>query len=90
MTEIKRIGTLLAARPTTPQLETKAPSNFEHWVHLTAKLIGRSYIQTFKLVQDWPDHKIERRYKEAMNCNREFTTPEIRWWSLRKRDKASS
>ena len=74
-------------RYTKPSDEAPAAhSNFEHWVDLTAKLIGRSYMQTFKLVQDWPEHKIERRYKEAMSCNRELTTPVIRWWSLRKQE----
>ena len=66
--------------------QTKAQSNFEEWVHKTAKLIGRSYIQTFKLVQDWPEHKIERRYKEAMDCGPDIT-PAIKWWWLRKREK---
>ncbi len=64
---------------------TKEASPFEEAVHQTSKLIGRSYIATFKLVQDWPLHKIERRYKEAMNCS-ELTKPAIRWWSLRKRE----
>lgn len=71
------------------QKPTKEPSPFEQAVHKTSKLIGRSYMQTFKLVQDWPLHKIERRYKEAMNCS-EFTKPAIRWWSLRKQEKERS
>jgi hypothetical protein len=58
---------------------------YEYWVNKTAKLIGRSYIQTAVLVKDWPLHKIERRFKEAINCH-EQTTPTIRWWSLRKQE----
>jgi hypothetical protein len=64
----------------------KAQSDFEKYVDLTAKLIGRSYIQTFKLVEGWPLHKIERRYKEAINCP-PLTKPAIRWWSLRKQER---
>ena len=76
-------------RPTHTE-ESKHDSPYAYWVDLTAKLIGRSYIQTHGLVKTWPLHKIERRYKEAMNCNRELTTPVKRWWSLRKQDKSTA
>jgi hypothetical protein len=83
------LADILKQRQVQPPTPTKAMSNFEEWVDKTAKLIGRSYIQTFKLVQDWPEHKIERRYKEAMACS-PLTKPAIRWWSLRKRDKSGT
>lgn len=86
LSNMKSLADTLANRETAPALETKALSNFEHWVDKTAKLIGRSYIQTFKLVQDWPEHKIERRYKEAVNCG-PMTKPAVRWWSLRKKER---
>lgn len=76
-------------RPPAAAGDDRDATTFAHWVRKTSELIGRSYMQTFKLVQHWPLHKIERRYKEAMNCNRDLTTPQIRWWSLRKKEKAA-
>ena len=74
-----------------PQAEESAhESEYALLVDKTAKLIGRSYIQTHALVKNWPLHLIERRYKEATNCNQGFTKPAMRWWSLRKRDKFSA
>lgn len=72
-------------RPAAPE----EPHPFEAAVHKTSKLIGRSYMATYAMVKNWPLHKIERRYKEAINCNRELTTPAIRWWSLRKQEQAA-
>lgn len=81
------LANILKERPVqSPATPTKAMSNFEEWVDKTAKLIGRSYIQTFKLVQDWPEHKIERRFKEAMDCGPDIT-PAVKWWWLRKRER---
>lgn len=71
----------------------KVTPEYEHYVHLTAKLIKRSYIATAKLVEAWPTEKIIRRYEE---CTKHITSaPEgksldewrgIMWWTKRKRE----
>ena len=76
----------LQTRFTQPR--TDLPENeYEFWVNKTAKLIGRSYIQTAKLVEKWPLEKIKRRYIEATKHCPELTKPHIRWWALRKQEK---
>lgn len=86
---MEALSNILKERPVQRPTPTKAMSNFEEWVDKTAKLLGRSYIQTFKLVEHWPEHKIERRYKEAINCGPDIT-PAIKWWWLRKKEKTAS
>lgn len=70
---------------------------FEHYVHLTSKLIKRPYIQTAKLMETWTLEKIIRRYEE---CTKHAGTPPdgvssgewsaILWWSKRKRESRPS
>mgnify|MGYP000959642527 CR=1 FL=1 len=81
----------LAALITAPRppADDRDPTAFAHWVRKTSELIGRPYMQTFKLVQDWPLHKIERRYREAMDCGPDIK-PAVKWWWLRKKEKGGS
>ena len=66
---------------------TDLPANsFEYYINLTAKLIDRPYMHTFKLVQGWPLDKISRRYEQATKHCPPKSTPELRWWALRKRE----
>lgn len=83
---MKSLADTLAARPSASNDDARHRSNRDKWIEATAKLIDRPFIAVKLMTKGWPEHLIERRYKEAMNCNREFTTPAIRWWSLRKRD----
>lgn len=72
-------------------------AEFEHYVHLTSKLIGRPYIQTAKLMEKWPLEKIIRRYEE---CTKHAGAPPegkteeqwraMLWWSKRKRELEES
>lgn len=62
---------------------SKHASEFAMYVDLTAKLIDRSYMQTFKLVDKWALHKIKRRYDEA----KATSNPQKYWWGKRKMDK---
>ena len=63
--------------------EAKHASEFAMYVDLTAKLIERPYMQTFKLVDKWALHKIKRRYDEA----KATSNPQKYWWGKRKMDK---
>lgn len=56
---------------------------FEHYVDLTSKLIKRSYIQTFRLVEKWPLEKIIRRY-ELCTKHAGDMPGDVKWWWLRK------
>jgi hypothetical protein len=60
---------------------------FEECVNLTSKLINRSYMQTFKMVEDWQTHKIIRRYDECTKDKKGEIPGEVLWWYLRKKDK---
>ncbi len=67
--------------------DTSLPEHsYEHWVNLTAKLIGRPYITTAKLVEKWPLEKIVRRYEQATKHCPVMSKPAIHWWALRKRE----
>lgn len=58
---------------------------YEHQVHLTAKLIGRSYIATAKLVEKWSLEKIIQRHE--LCTKHAGTMPgDVKWWWLRKQD----
>lgn len=84
---MKSLATIIPNR--RPTEDDRDPTAFAHWVRLTSELIGRSYIQTAKLVDDWPLHKIERRWKQAMDCGPNIT-PAIKWWWMRKKEKERS
>lgn len=58
---------------------------YEHHVHLTAKLIKRSYIATHKLVQGWPISKIIQRY-ELCTKHKGDMPGDVKWWWLRKKE----
>lgn len=60
--------------------DEKIKAEYEHYVNLTSKLIGRSYIATAKLVEKWSLDLIKRRYHDASKDN----NPAMRWWVLRK------
>jgi len=58
---------------------------FEHYVHLTSKLIKRNYIATAKLVSQWPLEKIIRHYE--LCTKHAGTMPgDVKWWWLRKNE----
>ncbi len=67
------------SRFTTPK-EKSPDHEYEDYVNLTAKLIGRTYIATAKLVEKWPIEVIKRRYHDAAKDS----NPAMRWWVLRK------
>lgn len=71
----------VGGEPVTPE--------YENYIHLTAKLIKRSYIATAKLVEKWPLEKIIRRYEE---CTKHAGTMpgDVKWWWLRKKDISGS
>jgi len=46
--------------------KSQDPSEFAHYVRLTSEMIERPYMVTFKMVEQWQEHKIIRRYNEAM------------------------
>lgn len=89
----KKLNSLLTGRSFTVEKSKYVVGSYEHYVHLTSKLIKRSYIATHKLVEDWPIDKISRRYDE---CTKHAGTPPdgmsssewsaILWWSKRKKD----
>lgn len=89
----KKLSGLMAGRTFTVEKKYVAGS-YEHYVHLTSKIIKRSYMATHKLVETWPIEKISRRYDQ---CTKHAGTPPdglsssewsaILWWSKRKRDK---
>jgi hypothetical protein len=62
--------------------EANHASEFAMYVDLTAKLINRPYMQTFKLVDTWALHKIKRRYDEAIAKE----NPQKYWWGMRRKD----
>ena len=63
-------------------------TDFELYVGKTAKLIGRSYIATAKLVERWPLEKIVRHYE--LCTKHAGTMPgDVKWWWLRKRERQS-
>lgn len=61
---------------------------FEHWIEKTSKLIKRPYIQTFRLVKDWPLEKIIRHYELATKHNGDMPE-DVKWWWERKKLKNS-
>jgi hypothetical protein len=64
----------------------KVTPEYENYIHLTAKLIKRSYIATAKLVETWPLEKIIRHYE--LCTKHAGTMPgDIKWWWLRKKEK---
>ena len=56
---------------------------FAHWVNETAKLINRTYFQTFKLVEKWSLELIIRRY-ELCTKHAGGMSGDVKWWWLRK------
>jgi hypothetical protein len=90
----KKLSGLMAGRTFTVEKDKYVVGSYEHYVHLTSKLIKLSYIATHKLVQDWPLDKITRRYDE---CTKHAGPPPegktvadwqaMLWWSKRKKDK---
>lgn len=66
------------------EIETRDPSRFAEYVRKTSELIGRSYMQTFKITEGWAQWKIEERYKRAL----ESSNPQKYWWGMRKNDKS--
>lgn len=57
---------------------------FAHYINLTSKLIERSYMQTYKLVEKWPLELIIRRYELATKHHGQLS-PQVKWWYERKR-----
>lgn len=62
---------------------------YEHWVNKTAKLINRPYFQVHLMVTKWPLEKIIRHYNIATKHNGQIPE-DIKWWSIRKREKGLS
>lgn len=92
----KKLSGLMAGRTFTVE-KKYVPGSYEHYVHLTSKLLEPSllrmgvkkngiYIATHKLVEKWPLEKISRRYDE---CTKHAGTMpgDVKWWWLRKSDK---
>ena len=66
--------------------EARDHSLFARYCRLTSELIERPYIVTAKLIEKWPQHKIESMYKTALSSK----NPAVKWWWLRgecKKDK---
>lgn len=77
----KRPNIDLARFQVAPQ---KTPE-YEHYINLTSKLIGRPYIATAGLVAKWPIDKIIRHYE--LCTKHAGTMPgDVKWWWLRKKD----
>lgn len=81
----KKLSGLMAGRTFAVERGNYVPGSYEHYVHLTSKLIKRSHIATHKLVQDWPLTKIIERYE--LCTKHAGTMPgEVKWWWLRKQE----
>ena len=66
--------------------DTTLPEHqYEHWVHLTAKLIKRPYIATHGLVKGWSLAKIIERYQLCTKHAGQMPG-DIKWWWLRRKD----
>lgn len=64
-------------------VEKETEHEFAHYVNLTAKLIKRPYMTTFKIVEQWPLEKIKQRY--VLCTKHAGTMPgDVKWWWLRK------
>ena len=72
---------------TTSNKEKIAKPVFEEYVQKTSKLIKRPYFQTFKMVEDWQEHKLIRRYNECMEYQGKMPR-DVLWWWKRKQDKS--
>ena len=83
--EQKKIGSVLGDMSRF-SVEEKQKHEFEHYVDLTSKLIKRSYIQTFRMVENWPLEKIIRHY-ELCTKHCEGMPGDVKWWWLRKKEK---
>lgn len=68
---------------------TDSREEWEYLVHETSKLIGRSFIQTHKLVEDWPISKLRDRLNEAQKHHGEMK-PVVYWWWKRKVDLSTA
>jgi hypothetical protein len=81
----KKLSGLMAGRTFTVE-KKHIVGSYEHYVHLTSKLIGRSYIATHKLVEGWSIEKIIQRYEL---CTKHAGTMPgaVKWWWLRKSDR---
>ncbi len=77
----KRLGALLPSLQSITTKKEELPEHeYEHYVELTRKMIGRSYIQTAKMVENWSLDLIKRRYHDSMKN----ADPAKRWWTMRK------
>jgi hypothetical protein len=82
----KKLSGLMAGRTFTVE-KKYVPGSYEHYVHLTSKLIGRSYMATHKLVEQWPVEKIIERYE--LCTKHAGTMPgDVKWWWLRKTENS--
>lgn len=61
--------------------QPRDPSHFAHLVRKTSELIKRPYMQTFKMIEDWPMWKIESRLKACKGVE----NPARLWFGLRKK-----
>ncbi|MGI1661408.1 hypothetical protein ACRDNQ_04120 [Palleronia sp. KMU-117] len=84
----KQLNSLLTGRSFTVEKGRYVVGSYEHYVHLTSKLIKRSYIATHKLVEGWPLPKIIERYE--LCTKHAGTMPgDVKWWWMRKQDRAA-
>ena len=86
MVYFRSMDKITFSRTYTVDKSAKHETTFAEYVRLTATLIDRTYMQTFKLVETWDDHKIIRRYNEAKLKN-DRNEQQKYWWGMRKLDK---
>lgn len=69
------------------KLDFNQDDEFGQLVQKTAKLIGRSFPATFKLVEAWEPGFVAALYDDCMTKwrSRGFKSPAMMWWTERKK-----
>jgi hypothetical protein len=54
-------------------------------IHKTAKLLGRPYMQVFKMLEKWEPSQVDHLYSESINRWEEkgYRSPAHMWWTER-------
>jgi len=68
------------------EVTQKESEEYGMWVKMTAKLLDRPYFQLHRIFEkeNWSLDEIRSAYNNAMkHCGK--VTPEVAWWSSRKR-----
>lgn len=69
------------------QLNEVQQEHYSDLVNKTAKMIGRSYIVTLRMVESWEPSYLDSLYQDCISKwrNRGFNGPSHMWWTERKK-----